>query len=543
MACGERLRRNGRQAIACLAASLAVWSACVAGVAADPLAFHMRSRREVAPGSGRYHAVTERVEWDAAKTAIVVCDMWDAHTCPAAARRVAAMAPRMNDLLTAARARGVFIIHAPSDTMTFYEGHPGRVLAQSAPPAVPRVPLEPWCHLDPQREGTMPIDDTDGGCDCETDWKKGDPVPWTRQIATLTIADGDAITDSTEVYNLLRQRGIEHLIVMGVHANMCVLGRPFGIRQMVRQGLDVALVRDLTDTMYSPAKPPHVDHHTGTDLVVEHIERHWCPTFSSGDLLDGREYRFPDDTRPHVVIVQGEEEYKTAETLPPFALEHLGKGYRVSFVWLDEESRSRFPGIEEAARSDILFISARRRPLPPAELAVLKAHVAAGKPVLGIRTASHAFHLRDKPPPVGLADWPDIDATVFGGNYSNHHSRDVATEVWPLPQARGHSILRGIPQGPFPAHGGLYQTAPLAAGTEELLRGRAAGVEREEPVAWTFRRADGGRSFYTSLGHPEDFKRPEFTRLLVNAIDWLAEGIPERRPAGGRNADAPAGKR
>ena len=379
-----RSKRNSRPALACLVA----WLSCVSGIAADPLVLHLRSRREVAPGSGRFHAVTRRVEWEADKTAILVCDMWDAHTCPAAARRVAAMAPRMNDLLTAARARGVLVIHAPSDTMKFYENHPGRILAQAAPAVEPRVPLERSCNLDPDREGRLPIDDTDGGCDCETDWKKGDPVPWTRQIATLTIAAGDAITDSIEAYHLLRQRGIEHLIVTGVHTNMCVLGRPFGIRQMVRQGLDVVLVRDLTDTMYNPAKPPYVDHHTGTDLVVEHIERHWCPTIISGDLLDGEEYRFPDDTRPHVVIVQGEEEYKTARTLPPFALEHLGKGYRVSFVWLDEESQSRFPGIEAAARADILFLIARRRPLPAAELAILKAHVAAGKPVLGIRTAS-----------------------------------------------------------------------------------------------------------------------------------------------------------
>jgi type 1 glutamine amidotransferase len=268
--------------------------------------------------------------------------------------------------------------------------------------------------------------------------------------------------------------------------------------------------------------------------VVEHIERHWCPTLVSGDFLDGKEYRFPDDTRPHVVVVQGEEEYKTAQTLPPFAREHLGKEYRVSCVWLDEKSQASFPGIDVVKDADILLVSARRRPLPPDQLAVLKAHVAAGKPVLGIRTASHAFHLRNKPAPEGLADWPDIDATVFGGSYSNHYSRDVATTVWPLPEAGEHPILEGIPAAAFPAEGGLYQTAPLAAGTVELLRGKAAGIEKEEPVAWTFVRADGGRSFYTSLGHPDDFKRSEFTTLMTNALGWLAESVrPATRPGGG----------
>jgi type 1 glutamine amidotransferase len=234
------------------------------------------------------------------------------------------------------------------------------------------------------------------------------------------------------------------------------------------------------------------------------------------------------------VVVQGEEEYKTAQTLPPFAREHLGKEYRVSFVWLDEKSQASFPGIDVVKDADILLVSARRRPLPADQLAVLKAHVAAGKPVLGIRTASHAFHLRNKPAPEGLADWPDIDATVFGGSYSNHHSRDMATTAWPLPDAKEHPILKGIPAAAFPAEGGLYQTAPLAAGTVELLRGKAAGIEKEEPVAWTFVRADGGRSFYTSLGHPDDFKRSEFTTLMTNALGWLAESVlPTTQPGGG----------
>jgi hypothetical protein len=109
--------------------------------------------------------------------------------------------------------------------------------------------------------------------------------------------DGDAITDSAEAYYLMRQRGIKNLIVMGVHTNMCVLGRPFSIRQMVYQGMNVALMRDLTDAMYNPAKAPYVSHFEGTDLVVGHIERHWCPTLMSGDLLDGKAFRFPGDTR------------------------------------------------------------------------------------------------------------------------------------------------------------------------------------------------------------------------------------------------------
>ena len=263
----------------------------------EPLGLHLRSQQEVRAKSGEYRSVTKTQEWEAKETAIVVCDMWDAHTCPNAATRVAQMAPRMNEVLKAARARGVLIIHCPSNTMDFYKDHPGRKLAQAAPPVPTARLLEKWCYLDKDREPPLPIDDSDGGCDCERTWKKGDPYPWTRQIATLEIMDGDAITDSAEAYYLMRQRGVKNVIVMGVHTNMCVLGRPFSIRQMVYQGMNVALMRDLTDAMYNPAQAPYVSHFAGVDLVVGHIERYWCPSLTSVDFLGGQEFRFPGDTR------------------------------------------------------------------------------------------------------------------------------------------------------------------------------------------------------------------------------------------------------
>jgi hypothetical protein len=76
---------------------------------------------------------------------------------------------------------------------------------------------------------------------------------------------------------------------------MCVLGRPFAIRQLVSQGLHVALIRDLTDTMYNPAQPPHVSHFDGTRLMVEHVEKYWCPTITSNTLLGGAPFHFKAD--------------------------------------------------------------------------------------------------------------------------------------------------------------------------------------------------------------------------------------------------------
>jgi nicotinamidase-related amidase len=231
-------------------------------------------------------AVLEREQrWEAAETAIVVCDMWDNHWCAGAARRVGVIAPKMNAVLEAARSRGVLVVHCPSETMDFYEDTLARKRAIEAPKAEPPVPIERACKLDPSVEGRLPIDDSDGGCDCDPPCPEVNVRKWSRQHPVLDIATKDVITDSgEELFNVLRQYGIKNVAVMGVHTNMCVLGRSFAIRQLTRLGFNVVLVRDLTDSMYNPRMSPFVSHARGTELVIEHIERHWCPSIASDDL-------------------------------------------------------------------------------------------------------------------------------------------------------------------------------------------------------------------------------------------------------------------
>ena len=169
-------------------------------------------------------------------------------------------------------------IHAPSDTMNFYAKEPGRFLAQNAPRSVPPLPLQ----FD---EGPLPIDDSDEGCDTPGDKPH---KAWSREITTLMIAPGDVVSDKgEEIYNVLRQRNIDTLLYMGVHANMCILNRSFGIRQMSKWGLRCILVRDLTDAMYNPASRPFVSHAQGTELVIQHIERYWAPSVTSNELISG----------------------------------------------------------------------------------------------------------------------------------------------------------------------------------------------------------------------------------------------------------------
>ncbi len=505
----------------------------------DSLALTLRKRQETAPGSGRWHTLPSSAAWPAKKTAVILCDMWDRHWCAGATRRVGQMAPRMQEVVAGLRKKGALVIHCPSDTMGFYKDTPQRKLAQDAPKVETKIPLERWRKLDPAREGALPIDDSDGGCDCEPQCKNG--KAWSRQIDVLKVEEGDAVTDSAEAYHLMRQKGIENVLVMGVHTNMCVLGRPFSIRQLVLQGLNVVLVRDMTDTMYNPRKAPLVSHFTGTDLVIEHIEKYWCATTTSDSLAGGKPFRFPGDERPHLVMLIAEDEYKTEETLPPFALKHLGKEFRVTSVFEKADDKNNLPGLEILEEADAVLVSMRRRVLPEKQMAAIKKFVAAGKPIIGIRTASHAFTLREGRPPAGLADWPEFDAQVLGGNYQGHHG-EGGSFVRTAPAASGHVYLRGVPDKEFKVAGSLYKTSPLKEGAGVLQVGRVEGNAKEEPVTWTYSRSDGGRTFYTSLGHPDDFKIDAVTRVLANGIRWAAglgaDGNPIRKSGSLSPSDA-----
>ncbi len=280
------------------------------GPAAEPekKMLTLRTRTRVPAADARKDTppmiVEKTVEWDPRHTALIVCDMWDDHWCKGAAKRVTELAVPMNRLIAAQRKLGVFVIHSPSTTVDFYKDTPQRKRAQAAPLAKAPVELSTsprwgtaWCWPDDKREPALPIDDSDMGCDCAE--KCTIREAWTRQIATIDIAEPDAISDNgQEVYNLLRQHDIQHVMILGVHLNMCVLGRPFGIRQLTYLGQDVALVRDMTDTMYNHEKRPMVDHFAGTDLVINHVERFWCPTISSTDLVGGKPFRFQEDKRP-----------------------------------------------------------------------------------------------------------------------------------------------------------------------------------------------------------------------------------------------------
>lgn len=243
------------------------------------LQLNLRSREETPKGSGIWKEQITSKKILTNETAILICDMWTEHRCSGAERRIKEMAPVMNSVIEEARKNGVQIIHAPSGTMKYYENDPHRKKIKDVPrikvPELPRLVKEPPLPFDPSVRG------------CDTNDDRPVDLNRLRQQPAIQIKGEDVISDSEEeIYSFLKYKGIKNLIIMGVHTNICILERPFGIKNMKRLGFNVILVRDLTDSMCNPEMPPHVSHEEGTRLVVEYIEKYWCPSISSSDLLE-----------------------------------------------------------------------------------------------------------------------------------------------------------------------------------------------------------------------------------------------------------------
>ena len=190
--------------------------------------------------------------WDPTQTALIVCDMWNLHHCLNATRRGAELCPTMQQLLTTARSAGSLIIHAPSGTMSTYEGTPARVRAQRAPKSAslpdgidqwqynsareprgtgsgPRDAQGPNAEGEGVQDGGYPIDQRDGGEDDDpiehAAWARALAAvglrpgsPWTGQTSALTIdEERDFVSDSgSEVWNVLQSNNIQNVLLMGV---------------------------------------------------------------------------------------------------------------------------------------------------------------------------------------------------------------------------------------------------------------------------------------------------------------------------------------
>jgi type 1 glutamine amidotransferase len=179
--------------------------------------------------------------------------------------------------------------------------------------------------------------------------------------------------------------------------------------------------------------------------------------------------------------------------------------------------------------ADLAVVFIRRRALEPEKMKAIKDYVASGRPILGIRTASHAFDAKGNVPRSGgaieaakasaadlLAQWPEFDEQVWGGNYKGHYGHlKTGTEIAAVPGMENHPILKGV--APFTSLNWLYQNRPLRTDKATvLLTGSNPGVP-DEPVLWI----NGDHTIYTSLGHWDDWKIENFRKLMFNTFDYL----------------------
>ena len=420
-------------------------------VLGDTLKVDLRKRVAPPTAPDKSHIVCETQQWDPSETAIVICDMWNQHWCQGATQRVAELAPVMNQVVAAARDKGVLIVHSPSGTIDHYKDHPARLVAMNAPKAA-NLPagITSWCQWkdETEKKAGYPIDHSDGGCDCQPQCKQGSP--WTSQIAAIEIKDKDAISDSgAEVWNLLEARGIKNVILMGVHANMCVLGRPFGLRNLAKAGKNVVLMRDLTDTMYNSRQPPQVNHFTGTDLIVEHTEKYVCPTIVSTVFTGKPPFRFKDDKRPVRRVPLGGERVRrgrdsarlrsraSAQSRPALRDRPGRHGHQEQRPALHQR-----PGNPDQ-KPTLAVVFARRRALPTDQMKYLRDYLDRGGPLIGLRTASHAFDAKGTGPKEGHEEWPKFDPEVLGGNYHNHYGAGPKLTVTPVARSDQPSDPQG----------------------------------------------------------------------------------------------------
>jgi type 1 glutamine amidotransferase len=230
-----------------------------------------------------------------------------------------------------------------------------------------------------------------------------------------------------------------------------------------------------------------------------------------------------------IMAVEDPNNYDAVNSMRDFAEKELRPmGHHVTLLEGNQPKPTDFPGLAPAMKdATLLIIFARRCTLPKEQLDAIRSHLDQGKPLLGIRTANHAFLPLPSEPVTNpaLATWPEFTPEVLGGQNTGYETQNMPYTVRVHPQAPKDSpLLAGVDAENIRGHASLYKVLPLAADTTPLLIGEAAGRPPAQPLAWTrLHGAKQARVFYTSLGDPGDMPQPAVRRLLLNAVDWCLQ--------------------
>lgn len=256
--------------------------------------------------------------------------------------------------------------------------------------------------------------------------------------------------------------------------------------------------------------------------------------------------------KPYVVFVTGDHEYGSELTMPLIAAE-LEKNYGVRTRVLkstpDHEGEKDIPGLEALDSADLAIFYLRWRLLPADQVAHIDKYLKSGKPIMGFRTTTHSFHYPAGDP---LEKWNAFAEEAFGappgwgGKAAHtHYGHESSTDVTVIPEQAKNPILNGVAPS-FHVRSWLYRVLPdyPEKSATWLLMGKSVNPDKEaieNPVAWTWKTAAGGRSFMTTMGHPDDFQVESFQRLVMNAICWTLNRNPPKWK-GKLNINVPYGK-
>ncbi len=275
----------------------------------------------------------------------------------------------------------------------------------------------------------------------------------------------------------------------------------------------------------------------------------WLATAMAALLLSSAA-RAADVKQLHVVFVTGDCEYRSEVSMPMIAqLLEKHHGMKCTVLYSVDDRGKKKPkylkniaGLEALKSADLAVFFIRFRQLPDDQLKLILDYVNSGKPIVGLRTSTHAFRYPDGP----NTKYNDgFGKEVFGQRWISHHGHDSSTKVYLT--VDGHPISRGL-KNEFHARSWLYLVSPLHGDCQPLLHGVAVKGEKPakeifgtpHPVAWTkkagTKSGKDGRVFFTTLGHPKDFEEESMRRLLVNGIYW-ALGLEGKIPGGGTKVD------
>ncbi len=267
----------------------------------------------------------------------------------------------------------------------------------------------------------------------------------------------------------------------------------------------------------------------------------------------------------HIVLVSGDEEYRSEEALPQLAkilAKHHGFKCTVLFAigkdgTIEPTRVDNIPGLEALQTADLMIIATRFRNLPDEQMKYIDEYVQAGKPILGMRTATHAFKL-DKQSKYArysfrATEWPGgFGRHILGETWVSHHGHHgfESTRGIIAPGAKNSPIVRGIKDGDIYGPTDVYTVnLPLPGDSQPVILGQVlVGMDRNDepetakkkndpmmPVAWTktYKGSTGqiGRVFTTTMGASQDLRSEGLRRLLVNACYWalnMEDQIPPK---------------